>query len=86
MRRKNPRCLSWCIQRLLTFALDLFVVAIAILLAVIVTTIHSDWTGFLGVPLFNIVTFSTTLQQLITRWTQLETGICAVNRARPYVS
>ena len=82
---QKPYYLLWCIQRWLTLVLDLFIAGIAILLVALATNIHAGSTGFLGVALFNIVTFSTTLQLLVTNWTQLETAVGAVNRIRSFV-
>jgi ABC-type multidrug transport system fused ATPase/permease subunit len=85
-RSQKPYYLLWCIQRWLTLVLDLFVAAVAILLVALATSVTNGKTGFLGVALFNIVTFSTTLQTLVTEWTQVETAIGAVSRIRSYVS
>jgi ATP-binding cassette subfamily C (CFTR/MRP) protein 1 len=83
---QKPYYLLWCIQRWLTLVLDLFVAAIAILLVALATTVRGRSTGFLGVALFNVVTFSTTLQTLVTEWTRVETAIGAISRIRSYVS
>lgn len=66
--------------------LNLFVAGLAILLVALATNIEGGSTGFLGVALSNIVNFGTTLQLLVTDWTQLETAICAVSRIKTYVS
>lgn len=83
---QKPYYLLWCIQRWLTLVLDLFVAGIAILLVALATSVHGNSTGFLGVALFNIVSFSTSLQSLVTKWTQLETAMGAISRIRTYVS
>ncbi|KAK5988781.1 ABC transporter gloK [Cladobotryum mycophilum] len=82
---QKPYYLMWCIQRWLALVLDLFVAGVAILLVALATNIHNGSTGFLGVALFNIVTFSSTLQTLVTEWMQVETAIGAINRIRSYV-
>ena len=82
---QKPYYLLWCIQRWLTLVLDLFNAGVAILLVSIATNIRNGSTGFLGVALFNIVTFSSTLQTLVTQWTQVETALGAINRIRSYV-
>lgn len=82
---QRPYYLLWCIQRWLTFVLDMFVACLAILLVGIVTNVHNGSTAFLGVALFNIVSFGGTLQELVTEWVELETAIGAVSRIRSYV-
>lgn len=83
---QSPYYLMWSIQRWLTLVLNLFVAGLAILLVAIATNFHSGSTSYLGVALSNIVNFGTTLQLLVTDWTQLETSICAVNRIKTYIS
>jgi ATP-binding cassette subfamily C (CFTR/MRP) protein 1 len=83
---QRPYYLLWCIQRWLTLVLDLFVAGLAVLLVALATNLKSGSTGFLGVALFNVVTFSTTLQLLVQEWTQVETAIGAVSRIRSYVA
>ncbi|EGX94981.1 ABC transporter, transmembrane region, type 1 [Cordyceps militaris CM01] len=82
---QKPYYLMWCIQRWLTLVLNLVVAAVAILLVGLATNIRSGSTGFLGVALFNIVSFSQTLQLVVTEWTHLETAIGAVSRIRSFV-
>lgn len=82
---QRPYYLLWCIQRWLTLVLDLFVAGIAILLVALATNIRgSGSTGFLGVALYQVVTFSTTLQVLVTEWTQVEMALGAISRIRTY--
>ncbi|KAF3480026.1 ABC transporter [Arthroderma uncinatum] len=81
---QKPYYLLWCIQRWLTLVLDLLNAGLAIMLVAIATNIQNASTAFLGVALFNIVTFSSTLQTLVTSWTQLETALGAINRVRSY--
>ncbi|KAJ5053427.1 hypothetical protein NUH16_010499 [Penicillium rubens] len=58
--------------------LDLFVARIAIILVAFATNIRgSGSTGYLGVALYQIVTFSTTLQTLVAEWTQVEMALGA---------
>ncbi|OAA35078.1 ABC multidrug transporter [Metarhizium rileyi] len=82
---QKPYYLLWCIQRWLTLVLDLFNAGLALLLVGIATNIRGSATSFLGVALFNIVTFSSTLQTLVTEWTQVETALGAINRIRSFV-
>ncbi|GAD93146.1 ABC transporter [Paecilomyces variotii No. 5] len=83
---QSPYYLMWSIQRWLTLVLNLFVAGLAILLVALATNIQGASTGLLGVALSNIVNFGTTLQLLVTDWTQLETAICAVSRIKTYIS
>ncbi|KJK82405.1 Multidrug resistance-associated protein [Metarhizium anisopliae BRIP 53293] len=82
---QKPYYLLWCIQRWLTLVLDLFNAGLALLLVGIATNIQGSASSFLGVALFNIVTFSSTLQTLVTEWTQVETALGAINRIRSFV-
>ncbi|ODA76961.1 hypothetical protein RJ55_07478 [Drechmeria coniospora] len=82
---QKPYYLMWCIQRWLTLVLDLFNAGVAILLVGIATNIQSGNTAFLGVALYNLVTFSSGLQTLVTEWTQVETALGAISRIRSFV-
>lgn len=83
---QKPYYLMFCIQRWLNLVLDLLVACIAILVVAIATNLKGRVSSsFLGVALFSIVSFSGSLQQLITEWTLLETAIGAVSRIRSYV-
>lgn len=82
---QRPYYLLFCIQRWLNLVLDLLVAGIAVLVVALATTLRGRGsTGFLGVALFNIVSFSGSLQQLISEWTSLETAIGAVSRIRTF--
>lgn len=83
---QKPYYLLRCIQRWLTLVLDLLVAGIAILLVALATNVSSGSTSFLGVAFYSVVSFSITLQQLVTEWTQLEMSLGAINRVRSYVS
>lgn len=78
---QKPYYLLLSIQRWLTLVLDLFVAALAIALVSAAVNIHNP---YLGVALFNVVAFSSSLQSLIAEWTELETAIGAVSRIRGY--
>lgn len=83
---QKPYYLLWCIQRWLTMVLDLFVAGLAVVLVGLATNIRgSGSTGFLGVALYQVVTFSTTLQTLVTEWTQVEMSLGAIGRIRTYI-
>lgn len=82
---QRPYYLLFCIQRWLNLVLDLMVAGIAVLVVAIATMLRGKAsTNFLGVALFNIVNFSSSLQQLIAEWTKLEAAIGAVSRVRSY--
>lgn len=84
-RSQKPYYLLWCIQRWLTLVLDLLNAGVATLVVALATNIRGGSTGFLGVALFNIVMFSSTLQGLVTAWTQVETALGAINRIRSFI-
>lgn len=74
-----------CIQRWLNLVLDLIVAGIAVVVIAVATSMRRSSLNLLGIALFNIVNFSSTLQELVTEWTGLETSIGAVSRIRSYV-
>ncbi|RDA85904.1 hypothetical protein CP532_2703 [Ophiocordyceps camponoti-leonardi (nom. inval.)] len=82
---QRPFYLLWCIQRWLTLVLDLLNAAIAILLVGVATNVRGGSSAFLGVALFNVIALSSSLQTLITEWTQVETALGAIKRIRSYV-
>ncbi|OBT74156.1 hypothetical protein VF21_06257 [Pseudogymnoascus sp. 05NY08] len=84
-RSQKPYYLLWCIQRWLTLVLDLLNAGVATLVVALATNFAGGSTGFLGVALFNIVIFSSTLQGLVTAWTQVETALGAINRIRSFI-
>ncbi|PIA92043.1 ABC transporter C family member 13 [Cercospora beticola] len=81
---QRPYYLLFCVQQWLTLVLDLFNAGLAVMLVGIATTIRNASTAFLGVALFNIVIFSSTLQSLVTEWTQVEQALGAINRIQAY--
>ncbi|KAJ5950082.1 hypothetical protein N7454_001666 [Penicillium verhagenii] len=83
---QRPFYILFCIQRWLNLLLDLIVAAIAVMVIAIALSLRGNSSfGLLGIALFNIVNFSSTLQSLISSWTGLETSIGAVSRIRSYV-
>ena len=78
---QKPSYLLWCIQRWLTLVLNLFVAGLAIVL--VATALHAR-TPYLGVALFSLISFSSTLQALVGEWTELETAVGAINRVRAF--
>lgn len=83
---QRPYYIMFCIQRWLSLVLDLFNAAVAVLLVGITLNLPGGSTGYLGVALFNIVTFSSTLQSLVTEWTQVETALGAIKRIQAYTT
>lgn len=84
---QRPYYLLYCIQRWLNLVLDLTVAVIAVILVTIsVKTKGTTSAGLIGVALFNVVGFSTSLKALISTWTILETSIGAVSRVRSFAS
>ncbi|TVY14013.1 Canalicular multispecific organic anion transporter 1 [Lachnellula arida] len=82
---QKPYYLLFCIQRWLNLALDIMVACLAVVLVAIATTLRGkSSSAFLGVALFSMVSFSSSLNQLIKGWTVLETAIGAVARIRAF--
>jgi ABC-type multidrug transport system fused ATPase/permease subunit len=80
---QRPYYLLFCIQRWLSLVLDLFVAASAVLLVSFsVVTPAATSTG--AVALYNVLSFSQTLANLISSWTQLETSLGAIARLRSF--
>ncbi|KAG6008111.1 hypothetical protein E4U21_004993 [Claviceps maximensis] len=82
---QKPYYLLWCIQRWLNLVLDLLVGVIAVMLVAFATMVRSGSTGFLGVALFSVISFSGELQTFVTQWTQLETALGAISRVKAFV-
>ncbi|RDW58727.1 hypothetical protein BP6252_13203 [Coleophoma cylindrospora] len=83
---QRPFYLLYSIQRWLNIALDLLVAAQVILLVAIVVVTRATSPGRLGVALVNIVSFSTSLKDLIVSWTSLELSMGAIARVRTFAS
>lgn len=82
---QKPYYLLWCIQRWLNLVLDLLAGGIAVMLVAFATMVRSGSTGFLGVALFSVISFSGVLQMFVTQWTQLETSLGAISRVKAFV-
>lgn len=86
-RSQRAFYLLYAVQRWLTFVLDMFVAAIAVLVIIFVTQLKGVLpTGLVGVALVNIIMFSQHLKLLMTFWTNLETQIGAISRIRSFTS
>lgn len=84
---QRPYYLLFCIQRWLTLVLDIFVGAIAVLLVSLAMMIpDATSTGAIAIALYNVLNFNTSLAELITNWTELETSLGAISRLRTFES
>ena len=82
---QRPYYLLYCVQRWLNFVLDVVVTAIAfVVVTVAVQTKGNIEPGLIGIALVNIVNFSSSIKNLISNWTILETSIGAVSRVRSF--
>ncbi|KAJ6082006.1 hypothetical protein N7499_006880 [Penicillium canescens] len=83
---QRPSYMLYCIQRWIGLVLDLIVAFIAVaVISIAISMRGSPSMNLLGIALFNIVNFSSTLQSFVTHWIGLETSIGAVSRIRSYV-
>lgn len=83
---QKPYYLLFCIQRWLTFVLDMFVMAVAIILITLaVKTTNTTSESAIGLALINLVGYGETLSLLIQYWTTLETSLGAIARLRTFV-
>ncbi|KAM3451029.1 hypothetical protein MY3296_005672 [Beauveria thailandica] len=74
-------------QQWLQVVLDLLVAALATLLTALVLFATSKSTsGSVGVAPVNLLSFKTTLAQLINNWMQLETSLGAISRTKEFVT
>lgn len=78
---QRPFYLLYCIQRWLSLVVDLMVAVLAVILvALIVRFRHHMDTGFVGVALINVMSFSMILAVVVQHWTMIETSVGAVSR------
>jgi len=84
---QRPSYLLYCLQRWLTFTVDMMVTVLALILIVFTTTLREQiGPGYIGVALSNILSFGVTLKVLITSWILLETSLGAVARVKIFAS
>ncbi|KAH6707481.1 ABC transporter-like protein [Leptodontidium sp. MPI-SDFR-AT-0119] len=84
---QRPFYLLYCIQRWLSLVVDLMVAVLAVLLvALIVRFRHRMDTGFVGVALVNIMSFSMILAVVVQHWTMIETSVGAASRIQSFVN
>lgn len=85
-RSQRPFYLMLCIQRWLALVLDLIVVVlVTVLLAVIMTQRSSIEPGLAGIGLLSTVGLSSSLTNLVSMWSALETSIGAISRLREFL-
>ncbi|KAM3513105.1 hypothetical protein MY11210_003217 [Beauveria gryllotalpidicola] len=84
-RSQKPVYLLYCIQQWLALVLDALVSALVLILIAIVVTWRDKFSpGSVGVSLVTVMTFNSSLTQLIKMWTSLETSIGAVGRIKEF--
>jgi ABC-type multidrug transport system fused ATPase/permease subunit len=84
---QKPYYLLWCIQRWLALILDLMVTVLAVILMVLIVKLReSVSSGYVGLALLNVISFSQSLAWIIRQWTSLETSIGAVSRLKNFTS
>lgn len=81
----GPYYLLFLVQRWLNVVLDLFVAAAAFLLVTFsVLFAETTTSAYVAIALYNIMSFNSTLAQLISSWTSLETSLGAISRLRNF--
>ncbi|OQE34379.1 hypothetical protein PENCOP_c018G04493 [Penicillium coprophilum] len=84
---QKPFYLLFCIQRWLELALDLSVAILGAILMVLVVKLRSEiGTGYVGLAILNVITFSQSLSQILRNWAELETSIGAIARTKDFVT
>ncbi|THX23790.1 multidrug resistance-like protein [Aureobasidium pullulans] len=84
-RSQKPNYLTWALKKWLALVLDLVITGIAVLVVGVVVGLRdSSSTGFTGVSLTQIISFTTNVKFLIMFWTQLESSLGAVARIRQF--
>lgn len=81
---QRPFYMMNAIQRWLSLTLDLMVAGIAVILMILVATLDSTNTAYMGVALYNVVLFTQSIKMLIQFWTNLETHIGSIARIKDY--
>lgn len=84
---QRPSYLLYCLQRWLTFAVDMIIALMALILVVMTTTLREQiGPGYMGIALSNILAFSATMKATITSWVSLEVSLGAVARIKNFIS
>lgn len=84
---QRPVYMLYCIQQCLGFFLNLLVAVLAVILVATVVFLRDKFNpGDVGVVLVMVMTFNSSLMQLIRFWTMMDTSIGAVVRVKSYVA
>jgi len=84
---QRPYYLLVCLQRWLTFSIDLMIAFMAFILITVTTTLREEvGPGYIGIALTNILGFSGVMKSAITTWVSLEISIGAVARIKNFVA
>lgn len=83
-RSQRAHYLLFCIQRWLTFVLDMLVSVAAVSLVALAVVAKQSSAGGIALALYNVIGFSRTLANFITSWTQLETSLGAISRLKAF--
>lgn len=82
---QKPHYLLFCIQRWLTLVLDLYVAVLAVFLVALgVLLPDSSTKGAMALALLNILGLGSSLANLVSSWTSLETSLGALARIRDF--
>jgi ABC-type multidrug transport system fused ATPase/permease subunit len=85
-RSQRAHYLFFCIQRWLTFVLDMLVAVAAVVLVALAVVANASSAGGVAIAMSNMLGFSGTLASFITSWTQLETSLGAISRLKAFES
>lgn len=84
---QKPFYMLFCIQRWLELALDLSVAFLGLILMILIVKLRSAvGTGYVGLAILNVITFSQSLSQILRNWTDLETSLGAISRIRGFIT
>lgn len=84
---QKPFYLLFCIQRWLALVLDLMVTVLAVIMMVLVVKLRNSVdSGFVGLAILNVISFSQSLAWIIRQWTALETSIGAISRLKSFTT
>ncbi|EHA18088.1 hypothetical protein ASPNIDRAFT_129017 [Aspergillus niger ATCC 1015] len=84
---QRPVYMLSCIQQCLGLVLDLIVAAMAVIVVSTVVFLRDHFNaGDVGVALVMVMTFSSSLMELIKYWTMTETSIGAIARVKDFVA
>lgn len=84
---QRPFYLLASVQSWLSCVTDLFVAVIAVVFAVLATTLRKEiGADMIGTGLSNILAFSNSVKAFVTYWVMLETALGAVSRVRRFIA